>query len=321
VKNFLFEKVEMDYKEIIIESLETLRQKELSEKQPFKAKAYATVISQIKSIESIKSYEDLKEIKGIGKKIEEKMKEIFTTGSLASAKRAEEIIKPFQLLTTVYGIGPAKAKELVKAGITTIEELVEASEKDESLLSDVQKIGLKYYTDLQLRIPFKEMQAHEKLLKSNIPKSLHSNIVGSYRRNLESSGDIDLLLQSDDSSDLDTLVSKLIEKGYITNILAYGKHKFMGICKLPKKPHRHIDILLTPSSEYPFALLYFTGSNLFNIAMRSHASTLGYTLNEKALIKKDKKRIVGIKTEEEIFEKLGLTYKSPPERKDASSIN
>ena len=63
----------MDYKEIIIESLETLRQKELSEKQPFKAKAYATVISQIKSIESIKSYEDLKEIKGIGKKIEEKM--------------------------------------------------------------------------------------------------------------------------------------------------------------------------------------------------------------------------------------------------------
>lgn len=311
----------MDYKEIIIESLETLRQKELSEKQPFKAKAYATVISQIKSIESIKSYEDLKEIKGIGKKIEEKMKEIFTTGSLASAKRAEEIIKPFQLLTTVYGIGPAKAKELVKAGITTIEELVEASEKDESLLSDVQKIGLKYYTDLQLRIPFKEMQAHEKLLKSNIPKSLHSNIVGSYRRNLESSGDIDLLLQSDDSSDLDTLVSKLIEKGYITNILAYGKHKFMGICKLPKKPHRHIDILLTPSSEYPFALLYFTGSNLFNIAMRSHASTLGYTLNEKALIKKDKKRIVGIKTEEEIFEKLGLTYKSPPERKDASSIN
>lgn len=308
----------MDYKKIILDSLETLRQKELSDKQPFKAKAYATVISQVKSIDSINSFEDLKDVKGIGMKIEEKLKEIFSTGGLASAKRAEETIKPFQLLTTVYGIGPAKAKELVKKGITTIDELRKASE-DETLLSDVQTIGLKYYDDLQLRIPFKEMQSHERLLKKNIPKSISSDIVGSYRRNLESSGDIDLLLQSDDSNDLDSLVSTLIEKGYITNILAYGKHKFMGICKLPKKPHRHIDILLTPPSEYPFALLYFTGSNLFNISMRSYAISLGYSLNEKAL-SKDKKRISGIKTEKYIFDVLRLKYKEPVQRKDSSSI-
>lgn len=309
----------MDFKKIILDSLETLRQKDLSDKQPFKAKAYAIVISQIKSIDSIKSFEDLKDVKGIGKKIEEKLKEIFSTGELGSAKRAEESIKPFQLLTTVYGIGPTKAKELVKRDITTIDELRKASEEDETLLSDVQTIGLKYYEDLQLRIPFKEMQTHERLLKKNIPKSISSDIVGSYRRNLESSGDIDLLLQSDDSNDLDMLVSALIEKGYITNILAYGKHKFMGICKLPKKPHRHIDILLTPPSEYPFALLYFTGSNLFNISMRSYAISLGYSLNEKALTK-DKKHLTGIKTEEDIFDVLHLKYKEPPERKDSSSI-
>jgi DNA polymerase/3'-5' exonuclease PolX len=163
------------------------------------------------------------------------------------------------------------------------------------------------------------MQSHERLLKKNIPKSISSDIVGSYRRNLESSGDIDLLLQSDDSNDLDSLVSALIEKGYITNILAYGKHKFMGICKLPKKPHRHIDILLTPLSEYPLALLYFTGSNLFNIAMRSYAISQGYSLNEKALTK-DKKPISGITSEKDIFEVLRLKYKEPAERKDKSSI-
>ncbi len=309
----------MDYKKIILDSLETLRQKELSDKQPFKAKAYATVISQIKLIDSINSFEDLKDVKGIGKKIEEKLKEIFSTGSLASAKRAEESIKPFQLLTTVYGIGPTKAKELVKRDITTIEELRKASEEDKSLLSDVQTIGLKYYDDLQLRIPFKEMQAHEKFLKKNIPKEIESNIVGSYRRNLESSGDIDLLIQSNESKDLEDLVTKLIENNYITNILAFGKHKFMGICKLPKKPHRHIDILLTPPSEYPFALLYFTGSNLFNIAMRHHAISLGYSLNEKTLTK-DKKSISGIKTEKDIFDILRLKYKEPSERKDKSSI-
>ncbi len=309
----------MDYKKVILESLETLRQKELAEKQVFKAKAYSTVISQIKSLSKVNSFDDLKDIKGIGKKIEEKLKEIFETGSLASAKRAEEAIKPFQLLTTIYGIGPTKAKELVKLGIKSIEELKKASEEDETLLTEVQTIGLKYYEDLQLRIPFKEMQSHERFLKANIPKSIQSDIVGSYRRRLESSGDIDLLLQSNDSNDLDVLVSKLIEKGYLTNILAYGKHKLMGICKIHKKPYRRIDILLTPPIEYPFALLYFTGSNLFNIAMRSHASTLGYTLNEKALIK-DKKRITSISSEEEIFDVLRLKYKEPSERKDASSI-
>jgi DNA polymerase/3'-5' exonuclease PolX len=309
----------MDYKQIILNSLETLRQKELADKQPFKAKAYATVISQIKSISKIESFEDLKEVKGIGKKIEEKLKEIFSTGSLESAKRAEESIKPFQLFTSIYGVGPTKGKELVKLGYTSIEELRDAIKKDESILSEVQTIGLNHFEDLQLRIPFKEMQAHERLLKKNIPKSIQSNIVGSYRRNLESSGDIDLLIQSDESKDLEELVTKLIENNYITNILAFGKHKFMGICKLPKKPHRRLDILLTPPSEYPFALLYFTGSNLFNIAMRSHAILHGYTLNEKALMK-DKKRISGIKSEEDIFEVLRLKYKEPSERKDASSI-
>ncbi|MCP4204851.1 MAG: hypothetical protein GY769_23325, partial [bacterium] len=40
-----------------------------------------------------------------------------------------------------YGVGPKKAKELVAAGITSIEEL----QKQPELLNDKQKIGLKYY--------------------------------------------------------------------------------------------------------------------------------------------------------------------------------
>jgi DNA polymerase/3'-5' exonuclease PolX len=42
----------------------------------FKAKAYAKVIAQIKTVPAIHSFEDVKDIAGIGAKIKDKIKEI-----------------------------------------------------------------------------------------------------------------------------------------------------------------------------------------------------------------------------------------------------
>ena len=47
------------------------------------------------------------------------------------------------MFTDVYGIGPKKAQELVKKhSVTTIQEL---RDRQDDLLNDVQKKGLKYY--------------------------------------------------------------------------------------------------------------------------------------------------------------------------------
>ena len=58
-----------------------------------------------------------------------------------------------------------------------------------------------------------------------------------------------------------------------------------GVCKLPdtddtKQKYRRIDIRLIPDDQYYCALLYFTGSDIFNKNLRAHALEQGFTVNE-----------------------------------------
>ena len=108
----------------------------------------------------------------------------------------------------------------------------------------------------------------------------------------------------------------------VTNalILALGKNKFMGICKLsPELPARRIDILIADPSYYYFALLYFTGSYTFNIYMRKIALQKGLSLSEYGFKDiKDTKNIIDttniINSEEDIFKYLDMTYVEPHKR-------
>lgn len=57
-----------------------------------------------------------------------------------------------------------------------------------------------------------------------------------------------------------------------------------GACRLNKDSvTRRLDIRLTPYDQYPCSVLYFTGSDMFNKAMRAHALEKGFTLNEYSL--------------------------------------
>ena len=48
---------------------------------------------------------------------------------------------PKNIFSDIYGIGPKKAADLVNKGITSIEQL---RQKQDELLNNVQKMGLKY---------------------------------------------------------------------------------------------------------------------------------------------------------------------------------
>lgn len=83
---------------------------------------------------------------------------------------------------------------------------------------------------------------------------------------------------------LKEVVELLEQEGYIIDRLALGKKKFMGVARVGAKGvPRRLDVMVTPPEEYWFAILYFTGSAAFNVAMRGHALTLGMTLNEHGL--------------------------------------
>ena len=60
-------------------------------------------------------------------------------------------------------------------------------------------------------------------------------------------------------------------------------HTFMGVCRLPGGKHRRLDIKVYPPDQFPFALLYFTGSGHFNRSMRLRCHKAGWHLNDKGL--------------------------------------
>ena len=115
-------------------------------------------------------------------------------------------------------------------------------------------------------------------------------VVGSYRRGAETSGDVDVLLRVPSAwtslmcaSYLHNFVMELETAGYMEYILALGEKKCMGIARLRDGKDykaRRVDFLITPEHEYACALLYFTGSDMFNVAFRQRALQKGYTLNE-----------------------------------------
>ena len=88
----------------------------------------------------------------------------------------------------------------------------------------------------------------------------------------------------------------------------------MGICKDESNIHRRIDIKVYNKEEFPFALLYFTGSAFFNRSMRLFARKKGFHLSDKELVDKKTGKKIECKNEEEIFIKLGVGYKKPEER-------
>jgi DNA polymerase beta len=324
-----------DYKAIILSELETMKKAETQQKNIFKARAYGKVINEIRGLDGpIRAYEDLADVKGIGKSIEEKIKEIMLTGHLEAAAKIREDgeLDATDSLMKVHGIGPVKAKDLVeKHGIRSYAALRDAVEKNPKLLNDKQKIGLKYAEDFELRIPRSEMDEHANLLRCairGVDKKFDVEIVGSYRRGAQDSGDIDVLMRlpADTPEDIiherfHAVCAALRESDYVTDVLAEGDKKFMGVCKAPRRRHyRRLDLLITPWSEYAYAILYFTGSDKFNIAMRKHALVQGYTLNEHEMkpIRDGVEKPKTMETEEDIFKFLDFPYVHPTDRNSSS---
>ena len=318
----------MRYNEQFIDLMEKLASIMLKKGEPFRARAYQKAQETLMAYpQDILSVDQLKGAPGIGSTILEKLNEFVTTGTLKILEREKN--NPVNLLGEIYGVGPKKAKELVEKGITTIQQL---RTQQDQVLNDVQKVGLKYYEDILKRIPRSEIQEYEAIFISDFQKIASSDpssrmeIVGSYRRGAESSGDIDVIITSSSHSVFVKFIDELIKEKIILEVLSRGSSKCLVIAKIPSSPtSRRIDFLYATPEEYPFSILYFTGSKIFNTVMRHEALKLGLSMNEHGLYKMEGKKKGGrveaiFKDEKDIFDYLNLEYKSPVERIDGRAV-
>ncbi len=271
-----------------------------------------------------KNFTEMESIKGVGPMTLRKCKEFMKKGTTSEIEDYKT--NPLYVFLKIHGVGIRKAQELVNAGIKSIEEL----RQREDLLNDVQKKGLKYFEDVNQRIPRDEIELYKGVFDEifNSIKNDDSSyeIVGSYRRIAETSGDIDLIITDpDDTTILHKFLVELVKKNILVEILSRGNIKCLAIGKIGSKPARRIDFMYSPPDEYAFAILYFTGSRLFNTLMRNRALKMGYSLNEHGLYKmvdgKKTHKISGsFPTEKSIFDFLKMAYKHPHERVDYDSV-
>ena len=319
----------------------------------FRSLAYVKAINELKKYMSspnattINSAHELKSLNlpNIGKTILEKYEEFLKTGTLEAIEKEKN--NPVNIFTNIYGIGHVKANELVNSkAIVTLDQLRERQnelqENKLPLLNSKQQIGLKYYEHLLKRIPRTEIDEFKALFLTNFRETILENneleenhkfeIVGSYRRKAESSGDIDLICTSYNNNKqvFVKFIEKLHSKNILLEILSSGETKSLTIGNLLTNTAipRRLDFLYAPQEDYPFTLLYFTGSKEFNTAMRQHSLNVNLTLSEhgfykvshKTKLKQEKIQNLLFKTEKHIFDFLCMEYKEPQDRHDEHSV-
>ena len=284
--------------------------------ETFKARAYKRA-SEILILEKNKTFtiDDLKKLK-IGNSIFKNLEEFINKGNVDFIEVSKK--NPIHLFTKIYGVGPKKAAMLANK-YKDIQELRDATKSDSTVLNDKQKIGLKYYEEILEKIPRSEIDKYkirvEEILK-RFTTNIRAEIVGSYRRGAEQSGDIDIIITSDKQGDFDMFIDKFADGDNVVEFLSRGNTKCLIIGKLKNNKPRRIDFMFTNEIQYPFAILYFTGSKDFNVKMRQHALSKGMSLNEHGIKYLDNTKTMDFtpKTENDIFEFLKIEYTHPTQR-------
>lgn len=162
---------------------------------------------------------------GCAERITEHYQQWKATGSLEEVEHAktDAEMSVLQLFYNIWGVAATTAQEFYKKGWRDLDDIVEYGWDS---LSRVQQIGLKYYDELQEKIPRREVEEIGEIILSHangIRKGFQMVIVGGYRRGKTESGDVDVILTHPDASatmDFVVDIVKSLEKDkYITHTL------------------------------------------------------------------------------------------------------
>ncbi len=276
----------------------------------------------------------LTELPGIGERLAEHLKEIVETGDYSLRKK---LLKkyPHTLLDllTLQSLGPKKVALLwktFKAGtVDQVEKLAREGKlrdlagfgerSEENILKAVEvfkKSSGRFHIDVGTRVA-EQLVNYIKQMGAPVASVTPA---GSLRRAKETIGDLDLLLTlgkgHTSEQDIEAISAHILKFEGIEQVLARGGNKVSFILSSGLQ----VDVRLLEAENFGAALLYFTGSKEHNVALRSRALKMGYTLNEYALSRlKDERRVAG-RTEEEIYAKLGLVYIEPELRENTGEI-
>ncbi|MGE5058581.1 MAG: PHP domain-containing protein, partial [Betaproteobacteria bacterium] len=310
----------------------------------FRIQAYRNAARTIESLSQpvsqlVQEGKDLKKLKlpGIGKSMSVHLEEIVKTGSLGALNDLrKELPGSLDELLEVEGLGPKRTKLLYdKLGVDSIKKLERALESDK--ITGLRGFGEKSVEKIRRAIQnltkrpkrFKLVDADQlvhpliEYLRedSNIEQI---EVAGSYRRRMETVGDIDILVAS---AKAETVMQRFESYPEVERVLAAGTTRGTVILRSGLQ----VDLRILPRRSYGAALHYFTGSKAHNIAVRTLGVERGLRISEYGIFRVAKgkraeevgveegERIGGAK-EEEVFKAVGMDWVPPELRENRGEI-
>ena len=306
---------------------------ELKDENPFKVRAYRqgaeTVLNFDGDIVALAAAGELHGIKGIGEALRDKLHELAATGVLKFHQdlRAEFPPGLFELFE-LQGLGPKKVKALYEAlAIDSVGALKAACEAGK--VAGLPGFGEKTQSKLLEAIGHHEQFAGRFLLGAvsplageildtlrTHPEISQVTVAGSFRRARETVHDLDFLVATKEPvlvcEDFTTLPQ-------VETVLACGETK----ASVRLKNGIQCDLRAVSNAQFPYALMYFTGSKEHNVALRSLALKRGLSLNEYGFTAAGETAVevpADLHQERDIYQFLGMQYIEPELRENRGEI-
>jgi DNA polymerase (family X) len=304
---------------------------DINGEQFFKTRAYRMAAETLREIEEpidvLVKEKRLQDLPGIGKAIAKKISTFVTTGSLPYYEELKKEVPPSLLdLLDIQGLGPKKVAVFYKKlEITTIDELQKAARQHK--LQDLDGFGVTTENNILRGIALQSKTSgrsllHHALQQGNqyveylkkISAIKNISIAGSLRRRKETIGDIDILVSS---SEPDKIMDAFSEYHLVDEVMLKGKTK----TSVRLNDGIQVDLRVVENKSFGSALQYFTGSKEHNVLLRSLALKNDMKLNEYGVFSKGTDEYLAGKTEQEVYETIGLPFIPPELRENRGEID
>jgi DNA polymerase (family X) len=305
---------------------------------PFRARVYSRAARAIRGYPADISQlgpGELRQIPGVGKSIAEKVTEYLSTGSIRVVEELRAGIPAgVREMTAIPALGPSRALQLhAELGIGSVDELTEAIRAGR--LRDVRGFGAKSEERILRGIELLRQSGERVLLSvgldtaeeivaalSAVPGCIRCAYAGSLRRMRETVGDVDILAAvasgpgGGAAGSTAPLMAAFIALPHVAEVIASGDTK----TSVRTQRGLQVDLRVVPDDSWGAALQYFTGSQEHNVRIREIAVRLGLRLSEYGLFRVESGERIASRTEEEIYQALGMSWVPPCLREDGGEV-
>ncbi|XP_043319434.1 DNA-directed DNA/RNA polymerase mu isoform X5 [Cervus canadensis] len=281
-----------------------------------------------------------------------RLEELLEHGVCEEVERVQlsERYQTMKLFTQIFGVGVRTADQWYRKGLRTLDDLREESQR----LTQQQKAGLQHHQDLSAPILRSDVEALQQVVEAAVRQALPGatvTLAGGFRRGKLQGHDVDFLIthpqEGQEAGLLPRVMCYLKKQGLV--LYHQHQHSHQGdltqqshtmdafersfcIFRLPQPPGAavggaqkpcfawkavRVDLVVAPVSQFPFALLGWTGSKHFERELRRFSrKERGLCLNSHGLFDPEQKTVFHVASEEDIFKLLDLEY-LPPEQRNA----